>query len=49
MSAVIEYSVSCGIADSEQSYDIQALYKAADDAMYLAKANGRNRVARVAA
>lgn len=45
--AVIEYSVSCGIADTTVSKDMQALFKAADDAMYLAKKQGRNRVARL--
>ena len=43
--AVIEYSVSCGVADTTTSYNLQALFKAADDAMYLAKRQGRNRVA----
>lgn len=49
VSAIIEYSISCGIADSTTSFDIEKLYKAADDAMYLAKREGRNRVARLAA
>lgn len=43
--AIIEYSISCGIADSSTSYDLQTLFKAADDAMYMAKRSGRNRVA----
>ena len=43
---IIEYSVSCGIADTTTSYQLQALFKEADDAMYLAKERGRNRVAR---
>ena len=43
--AIIEYSVSCGIADTTSSYNLQAVFKAADDAMYLAKRQGRNRVA----
>ena len=42
--AIIEYSVSCGVADTSQGADMQALFKAADDAMYLAKRQGRNRV-----
>jgi len=45
--AIIEYSVSCGIADTSSSYDLGVLFKAADDAMYLAKQRGRNRVALV--
>lgn len=43
-SAIIEYSVSCGIADQTSSYDLPTLFKAADDAMYLAKSQGRSRV-----
>lgn len=43
--AIIEYSVSCGIADTSQTYDLAALFKTADDAMYLAKQQGRCRVA----
>lgn len=42
--AIIEYSVSCGVADTSVSQDLAALFKAADDAMYLAKQQGRNRV-----
>ena len=43
--AIIEYSVSCGIADTQAGYELQSLFKAADDAMYVAKERGRNRVA----
>ena len=45
--AIIEFSVSCGLADTSTSMDLQVLFKAADDAMYLAKKQGRNRVARL--
>ena len=41
--AIIEFSVSCGIADTSVSYDLATLFKAADDAMYMAKKQGRNR------
>jgi diguanylate cyclase (GGDEF)-like protein len=47
--AIIEFSVSCGIADTGTIDEIEALYKAADDAMYVAKREGRNRVAPLAA
>lgn len=43
--AIIEFSVSCGIADTLTSRNMPALFKAADDAMYMAKKQGRNRVA----
>ncbi len=42
--AIIEFSVSCGIADTQTGRDLQTLFKAADDAMYMAKKQGRNRV-----
>lgn len=44
---VIEFSVSCGIADTTTSFDLAALFKAADDAMYVAKSKGRNQVSLV--
>ncbi len=40
---IIEMSVSCGVADTEVGYDMTTLFKAADDALYAAKAAGRNR------
>ena len=42
-SKIIEMSVSCGIADTHVSYEMTALFKAADDALYAAKSDGRNR------
>ena len=42
--AIIEFSISCGVADTSTSYDLSVLFKAADDAMYQAKQQGRNRV-----
>ena len=44
---VVEYSVSCGIADTTHARDLHSLFKSADDAMYTAKQQGRNRVARI--
>ena len=40
---IIEMSVSCGVADSETSYDMTVLFKAADDALYAAKDACRKR------
>jgi len=40
---IIEMSVSCGVADTRSGRDMTALFKAADDALYAAKNNGRNR------
>jgi len=40
---IIEMSVSCGVADTRIGYQMTALFKAADDALYAAKASGRNR------
>ncbi len=39
---IIEMSVSCGVADTGVGYDMTALFKAADDALYAAKHGGRN-------
>lgn len=40
----IHFSVSIGVAPSGISDNVDAMIKMADDAMYLAKLNGRNRV-----
>ena len=44
----VTWTVSIGVAPSGVSDDVGALIKMADDAMYLAKTNGRNRVERYA-
>ncbi len=44
---VVEYSVSCGVADTTHAADLHGLFKSADDAMYMAKQQGRNRVVRL--
>ncbi len=40
---IIEMSVSCGVADTNAGYDMTILFKAADHALYAAKAAGRNQ------
>lgn len=40
---IIEMSVSCGVADTDTGYDMTTLFKAADEALYAAKAAGRNQ------
>ena len=43
---LIKVTISIGVAQSEENSDeLQLLYKEADDRLYLAKENGRNRVA----
>jgi len=43
--AIIEYSVSCGVADTCETHDLQTLFKAADAAKDQTKRPGLNRVA----
>lgn len=45
--AIVEFSVSCGLADTGQCKNLPTLFKAADDAMYQAKQDGRNRVVHI--
>ena len=42
--SIVEFSVSCGIADTRSGYEMATLFKAADDALYQAKHNGLNQV-----
>ena len=40
----LEITISLGMADLNQDESVKALLKRADDALYLAKRSGRNRV-----
>jgi diguanylate cyclase (GGDEF)-like protein len=46
--SILELSVSCGYADTSRGYDVDRMYRIADEAMYAAKSNGRNRAVQAA-
>jgi predicted signal transduction protein with EAL and GGDEF domain len=40
----VRVTISCGVAEFRPGDTLEAVFERADRAMYLAKANGRNRV-----